>query len=156
MKRKHPWIIGITLALLFSFSSLLVMDEGTPMQMPASIITSDTTDYTFPGDPGVECDNSIMGCNNADDNNRDYREHTFFNSFLGKVINWIMVIAAGGSVLMIVVAGVMFLYAGGKEDLMDKAKKTLIFALAGLFVSMFAYLIVEVVSRLSYVAPAQG
>jgi len=59
-------------------------------------------------------------------------EETWPTSLLTTIINTILGLAGGLGVLAIVYAGLMYLTAGGNEQQVEKAKKTLIWAVAGL------------------------
>ena len=60
------------------------------------------------------------------------------------------IFGSAGGVLMAVVSGVMFVLGGGNDDLRERAKKTLTFAIAGIVLAMFSYFIVEIVNRLPF------
>lgn len=74
-------------------------------------------------------------------------EHWFFSQALPEWISYVIVFAAGVSVLMIVAAGVMLMLRGEDEELQQRGTKTIVWAIAGLIISTMAYTIVEVVNR---------
>ena len=61
-----------------------------------------------------------------------WEEATWLTSLLTTIINTILGLAGGLGVLAIVYAGLMYLTAGGNGQQAEKAKKTLIWAVAGL------------------------
>ena len=66
----------------------------------------------------------------------------FFKVFLG--------LSAVTSVIFIIVGGMQMHLAFGKEEAITSAKKTLIWAIAGLIISMLAVGIVQIVSNLRF------
>lgn len=75
-------------------------------------------------------------------------QHDFFTDGIPKIIDFILQFSAGVAVLMIVVGGVMIMFAGEDEEYKSRGVKTLIWAIAGLIISVMAYVIVDIVSRL--------
>ncbi len=68
------------------------------------------------------------------------------NSLLTQVINWLLGILASLSILMIVVAGIMYITSAGDEGKVESAKKWLIYAVVGLVVALLGFVIVSTVS----------
>jgi len=68
------------------------------------------------------------------------------NDIIIKIINWFLTFLASLSVLMIVVAGIMYITSGGDEGRVDKAKSWLTYAIVGLVVALLGYVIVKTVS----------
>jgi cytochrome bd-type quinol oxidase subunit 2 len=64
-----------------------------------------------------------------------------------KVINWILAFIGSLAVLMIVVAGVMYITSGGDEGRVDKAKSFLTYSIVGLVVALLGYVIVLTVGN---------
>lgn len=61
-------------------------------------------------------------------------------------IGWIlMVIAIGIAVLMIIIAGIQYMTAGGDEDKVKTAKKTIVNGLIGVAIVLLAYFAVSLV-----------
>jgi len=58
---------------------------------------------------------------------------------------WIMSILAAISVVMFIVAGIMYVTAAGNEEQVEKAKKIITYAIIGLVIALVGFLITEVV-----------
>lgn len=102
--------------------------------------------------PQMRCPGFIPGCETGfnwgwDD---DYQDSYLFEVIVPNIILWIMWVTAAVAILMGVVSGVMYLYAGISEELKTRATKTFVFSGAGLLLSMFAYFIVEMINRFPY------
>lgn len=61
------------------------------------------------------------------------------------VLNTILTFLALFAVVMIVVAGIRYIFSGGEQEATDKAKKTIIYAVVGLLVVLLASAIVSFV-----------
>jgi type IV secretory pathway VirB2 component (pilin) len=68
------------------------------------------------------------------------------NTLLMDIINWLLAILASLSILMIVVAGIMYITSQGDEGRVESAKKWLVYAIVGLVVALLGYVIVRAVS----------
>lgn len=91
--------------------------------------------------------NNLLGCehniNPGVKNTYIYEE--FIPHFIKTLLNW----GAGIAVLMLVLAGIMFLAAGAiSEDLRNKALKLIVFTIVGLLVMILARAIVSIVENL--------
>lgn len=71
-----------------------------------------------------------------------------FEDILYDVSFYIFGFLAALSILVIVIAGIMYITAGGDESRIDNAKKWLLYAIIGLVVSLLAYVIVYAVGQL--------
>ncbi len=60
------------------------------------------------------------------------------------LIQWLMTLVGGICVIMIMIGGVQYMIGGVTDD-KEQGKKTVIYALGGLIVAMFAWIIVELV-----------
>lgn len=72
-----------------------------------------------------------------------------FTMVMGDAISWIMTILATASTLMFVVAGIMYVTAGGEEDNVTKAKKIIQYAVTGMVIALVGFLIVEVIAMIA-------
>jgi hypothetical protein len=63
------------------------------------------------------------------------------------IINWAIGLAALAAVVMLIVAGYLYITAGGDENKVEKATKTLTFAIVGLIVCFIAVILVQFVLR---------
>lgn len=68
------------------------------------------------------------------------------NALILKLINWFLTFLASLSILMIVVAGIMYITSGGDEGRVDTAKRWLTYSIVGLVVALLGYVIVRSVS----------
>jgi hypothetical protein len=73
---------------------------------------------------------------------------TDMNEVILSAINWILAFLASLSVLMIVVAGIMYITSGGDESRTETAKKWLTYSIVGLVVALLSYVIVKTVSEM--------
>lgn len=64
------------------------------------------------------------------------------------VMNWLMAILGILAILMLVVAGMMYLTAAGDEKRTDTAKKIIMYVIMGVAVALMAYIIVYTVEQL--------
>jgi len=82
-------------------------------------------------------------------NNGDILEHSFFTDAVPQLIDYILQFSAGIAVLMIVVGGVMIMLGGEDEEYKSRGITTITWAIAGLIIATLAYVIVEIVNRIS-------
>jgi hypothetical protein len=72
--------------------------------------------------------------------------HTAANKgSLDTILSIIFIVIGGLSVLMIVIAGLRYIFAQGDPTAMAKAKNTILYAIIGLIISALAYSIVNFV-----------
>jgi len=64
---------------------------------------------------------------------------------LGQIITWILGFVGALAILMIIVAGIMYLTSGGDEGRVENAKRWLIYAIVGLIVALLGWVIVNTV-----------
>ncbi len=65
-----------------------------------------------------------------------------------KVLNYVLGFLAVLSILMIVIAGIMYITSGGDEGRVDKAKSWLTYSIVGLIVALLGFVIVSTVSNM--------
>ena len=70
------------------------------------------------------------------------------NDTLTTVLNYVLGFLAVLSILMIVIAGIMYITSGGDEARVDKAKSWLTYAIIGLIVALLGFVIVSTVSNM--------
>lgn len=92
-------------------------------------------------------DPDIAGLPSAADENS-------IRSVITAIINAILSFLALIAVAMVIFAGIRLVLSQGEDDAKDKAKKTIIFALIGLVVVLFARVIVNLVAQ--YLASRVG
>jgi hypothetical protein len=66
------------------------------------------------------------------------------------VILWAMVYAFALSVLIIIIAGIMYTTSASNPEIMERAKKTLQYAITGLVISLVGYFIVLGISGILF------
>jgi len=64
---------------------------------------------------------------------------------IGDIVKWLLGFVGALAVLMIIVAGIMYLTSGGDEGRVEKAKQWLIYAIVGLIVALLGWVIVSTV-----------
>lgn len=76
--------------------------------------------------------------------------HWFFSDALPAWLSWLMVFAAGASVLMLIIGGLLMLVSGVNEDLRSRGTKTIIWSIAGIVLMVLAMVIVQIVDNLPF------
>lgn len=77
------------------------------------------------------------------------KDPVIFNSLVNNIINVLIFVVGGVSVIIIVVAGLMYVVSAGDPNNTKRAKDALLYALIGLAVAIFARLLVSfVIGRL--------
>ena len=72
------------------------------------------------------------------------------SSMIRTIVNTLLYILGAVSVLVIVIAGIMYVVSGGDLNAVNKAKNALLYAVIGLIVAILAYAIVNfVITRVS-------
>jgi uncharacterized membrane protein YozB (DUF420 family) len=94
--------------------------SSTMLLAPAVVMAQ----YQKPADPG-----GVPTATSADD-------------LIVTIIKWLLTFLGSLAVLMIVVAGIMYITSGGDEGRVDKAKSILTSAIIGLVVALLGYVIV--------------
>lgn len=67
--------------------------------------------------------------------------------FLDRVANWLYIIGLAIVIVVIVIGGILYLTAGGSEDQIGKAKKTIVNGLIGGIIVLLAGVIVDTIKR---------
>ena len=75
----------------------------------------------------------------------DAAAESAFSDRLKNIINVLLFIAGILSVIMVIVSGIRMITANGSSDSVAKARRTLIYSIAGLVVAMIAFAIVNFV-----------
>jgi len=68
---------------------------------------------------------------------------------LVNVMNWLMAILGIGAIISFVIAGILYLVAGGDEAKTEKAKMMMVYAVSALVVALVGYVIVNTVTKLT-------
>ncbi len=74
-------------------------------------------------------------------------DDTDANNIIETVLKWVLTFLGTLSILMIVIAGIMYITSGGDEARVDKAKAWLTYAVIGLIVALLGYAIVAAISQ---------
>ncbi len=100
------------------------------------------------------CDSSdikLPGCDNT--SGTTYQALT--NKWLPNAITGFIAFTGIAAVILIMVAGVMYILSMGNEEKEKKARKIIYFALMGLIITILAYAIVQIVINLQFGTNAQ-
>jgi len=77
-------------------------------------------------------------------------DHWIFTNAIPEWISYLITFSAGIAILMIVAGGVMIMIHPEQEDFKTKGYNTILWALAGLIISVLAFSIVEIVNMLPF------
>ena len=102
--------------------------------------------------PGVSNGGVLAGPETIQENegNAEIANQYITGKFLPGITNSIVVFLLGISVIMFVIAGVIYLVSAGDTDMTKKAKDTMIWTVIGIFVVAFAYAIVKFVTNIDF------
>ena len=78
---------------------------------------------------------------------RGYRTAIDIAIFLDTVADWLYIIGVALVIVVVVIGGILYLTAGGNEDQIGKAKKTLVNGLIGAAIVLLAGIIVDTVEN---------
>jgi hypothetical protein len=70
--------------------------------------------------------------------------------FLPNLTNWVVAAVLAGSVIVLIVAGIMYLIGGGNQELQTKARETILWGIAGMVITIVAYALVRIVITINY------
>ncbi len=125
---------------LFKIKILTLLFVGSviaPHLVSAQLQPSPTATATASPTTQFDWDGKISITNNTGKND--------IADVIGKLILWLLGIIALVATIMIVYAGVMFVFNAGNEKRVTQAKNTLIWAIIGLVVSIGAFALVNIV-----------
>jgi hypothetical protein len=113
--------------------SLLILVNFSAVLSPVMVHAADPADDACAGlqQAGVECNTNTGAANNA------------FGKIIQTVINILSIIVGAVSVIMIIVGGFRYVISGGDANGVQGAKNTIIYAVIGLVVVLFAQIIVR-------------
>jgi hypothetical protein len=134
-KPKRKWIVGVLSFVLVGCFSFF----GSNLDhYKASGVTP----------PKIDCLKSgLYGCD--EDPTNKTQDHFIVEKAVPYWIEWMIYFAAGAAVLAIMIGGVMVFFSGANEDLLEKGKSIILFAIIGLLVAMFSFFIVKLIENLS-------
>ena len=72
----------------------------------------------------------------------------FRDVFLPNITNWVVVLA--GSVIVMIVAGIMYLVGSRNQELQTKARETITWGMIGMAITVVAYALVRIVITINY------
>lgn len=138
---RYLLAIFVGFALVFSFSPIVSAasdggsgedQSGEPVKADIQNSTCEGANLTFTSNPeGNEC-----AFNGLDANEK-------LNQIIAEVINFFSVIIGVIAVLMIIVGGFRYIISGGDSGNITSAKNTILYAIIGLIVVVFAQYIVK-------------
>ncbi len=136
---QKRWIVGIlSLILTVNLAGFTGLFANKADQLFSSV-------YSV---PKIECgDAGLVGCDQ--DATDDIEDHWFFTTGFPNWISWLIIFAAGASVVTIMIGGGMILLHFGDEEMISKGKKTITISIIGLFVAMFSFFIVKVIENIT-------
>ncbi|MEI6649939.1 MAG: hypothetical protein WCL23_00715 [Candidatus Moraniibacteriota bacterium] len=68
---------------------------------------------------------------------------------LVNVMNWLMMLLGIGAIISFVIAGILYLVAGGDEAKTDNAKKMMVYAIIAIVVALVGYVAVNTITNLT-------
>ena len=102
---------------------------------------------TLQNDSGVRIDNAFKPINAPDAINQNYTSDTV-NAFLQFIAGSLIEITAGVAIFVLVIAGYMFVTAGGDQGRVDKAKEIVKYTIYGMLLVILSFVIVKTVISL--------
>lgn len=69
-------------------------------------------------------------------------------SLIRRIINFMLIGIAIVSVVMLIVGGFRYVVSGGQKGAIDSAKNTILYAIVGLLIALFAYAIIKFVMNM--------
>lgn len=72
-----------------------------------------------------------------------------FGQILVNIMYWLMMLLGIGAIISFVIAGILYLVAGGDEAKTDSAKKMMAYALVGVAVALVGYIAVQTIANLT-------
>lgn len=71
---------------------------------------------------------------------------------LPRITNWVLAVIMSASVAVVMIGGLMYVFSGGDTEIKNKARETIVWAILGMVISMFAYTIVKIVININFLA----
>jgi hypothetical protein len=72
-------------------------------------------------------------------------------SLLGNLIFWLLIFSGSVAVLIIIISGIRFILSGGEAKTVETAKKSMTYAILGLLLVFFSFMIVSVIGYVTHV-----
>ncbi|MFA5917270.1 MAG: hypothetical protein WC850_03510 [Candidatus Gracilibacteria bacterium] len=89
-------------------------------------------------DPYIECE-GLPGCNVASSTNA----LSFVKTLVAELIKYVAVVA----VLALIAAGFMYIFSGGEEEKVKKARKWIIWSIVAVFISISGYFLINLINE---------
>lgn len=96
---------------------------------------------------GIRINNAFKPINAPDAINQNYTTDTV-NAFLQFIAGSIIELTAGVAIFVLVIAGYMFVTAGGDQGRIDKAKEIIKYTIFGMLLIILSYVIVKTIISL--------
>jgi len=74
----------------------------------------------------------------------------FRDVFLPNITNWVVAVVLAGSVIVMIVAGIMYLVGSRNQELQTKARETITWGMIGMAITVVAYALVRIVITINY------
>jgi len=100
--------------------------------------------------PRILCEDGMLGCGKSSTATSEIDEHWLFTTGVPNWVEWAILFSAGFAIVAIMIGGGMFVLAFGNDEMHTRAKTTILWAIAGLLLAMFALAIVQIVERISF------
>jgi len=133
------WVL--MLGLGSSILTAQAINGNTPQTNQTSPTNQTNTPQTQAGEP-VDLNKGLIDFNQPVQGN--------FGTLLNRVINVLLGLIAGVSVIFIIIGGFRLAFSQGKTEAVTAGKKTITWAIAGLVVALLAFAIVRIVERIVY------
>lgn len=151
MKKFMTFIGAASLAFIMVITPISAQDTNAGSNGYRGIIPTSTTSTN--GNAGIDCNITNQGVEvmNPDIANdigaKIHCGYVSLNDFpllVIYLIQWVLTIAGGIAVIMIMIGGFQYMLGGVTDD-KERGKKTLIYAITGLVVAFMAWWIVELI-----------
>ncbi len=74
------------------------------------------------------------------------------DGMIPQLTNWVAAFLLAASVAVVIVGGLMYIFAGGDQEMYDKARNTIIWAILGVIMVILSYTAVQIVINLNYLS----
>jgi hypothetical protein len=103
--------------------------------LPATITTASSSAVSLPTDS--ECSTQIIGSIGC------------LPYFLRNIVSAGLLLAAAVAVVLIIISGIKLVLSGGDPEKVASAKKSLTFTIIGLLIVLFAFVIINLIARVT-------
>ena len=143
MKNIQTILTSLTLAVVFSVLAAIGVQAQTAQTTTPAPTTNNIANNVCRGVLTTESANpvpantTIASCQESGDSS--------FNNLIQKIINVFSIVVGAVSVIMIIIGGFRYIISGGDSSGVSGAKNTILYAVVGLVIVIFAQVIVRFV-----------